>query len=43
MIVQEKKTISFVHVDDIIITGDDTDELLRLKNVLSKEFIIKHP
>jgi len=34
-------TILAVYVDDIIITGDDTMEIDRLKESLSKEFEVK--
>jgi len=34
-------TILAVYVDDIIITGDDTLEIARLKKNLSKEFEVK--
>ena len=35
------RTILAVYVDDIIITGDDDIEILRLKKNLSKEFEVK--
>ena len=34
-------TILAVYVDDIIITGDDQEEIKRLKECLSKEFEVK--
>lgn len=36
-----KKTILIVYVDDIILTGDDTMEMERLKKVLATEFEVK--
>ena len=36
-----KITILAVYVDDIIITGDDQEEIKRLKGCLSKEFEVK--
>ncbi|EOY17116.1 Cysteine-rich RLK (RECEPTOR-like protein kinase) 8 [Theobroma cacao] len=36
-----KKTILIVYVDDIILTGDDTEEMERLKKTLRTEFEIK--
>jgi len=36
-----KIAILIVYVDDIILTGDDLDELKRLKNVLANDFEIK--
>ncbi|RVW87878.1 Retrovirus-related Pol polyprotein from transposon RE1 [Vitis vinifera] len=36
-----KITVLIVYVDDIIVTGNDEEEISRLKTVLSKEFEIK--
>ncbi|KAK3018269.1 hypothetical protein RJ639_004504 [Escallonia herrerae] len=36
-----KRTILIVYVDDIILTGDDYEEMNRLKTILAKEFEIK--
>ena len=36
-----KKTILIVYVDDIILTGDDIEEMGRLKKVLATEFEVK--
>jgi hypothetical protein len=36
-----KITILAVYVDDIIITGDDQEEMKRLKECLSNEFEVK--
>ncbi|KAK2975560.1 hypothetical protein RJ640_011573 [Escallonia rubra] len=36
-----KRTILIVYVDDIILTGDDYEEMNRLKIILTKEFEIK--
>ena len=36
-----KKTILVVYVDDIILTGDNTVEMERLKNILASEFEVK--
>ena len=36
-----KMAILIVYVDDIILTGDDSEEILRLKKVLATEFEIK--
>ena len=36
-----KITILIVYVDDIIITGDDLEEIEKLKKQLAKEFEIK--
>ena len=36
-----KKTILIVYVDDIILTGDDIEEMGRLKKVLAIEFEVK--
>ncbi|KAK2974112.1 hypothetical protein RJ640_025461 [Escallonia rubra] len=36
-----KRTILIVYVDDIILTGDDYEEMNRLKTILTKEFEIK--
>ncbi|EOY25443.1 Cysteine-rich RLK (RECEPTOR-like protein kinase) 8 [Theobroma cacao] len=36
-----KKTILIVYMDDIILTGDDTEEMERLKKTLRSEFEIK--
>ncbi|KAK2992349.1 hypothetical protein RJ640_016803 [Escallonia rubra] len=36
-----KFTILIVHVDDIILTGDDCEEMHRLKTILAKQFEIK--
>jgi len=40
---KNRVTILAVYVDDIIITGDDTLEIARLKRNLSKEFEVKDP
>jgi hypothetical protein len=37
----QKITILAVYVDDIIITGDDQEEIKRLKECLSNEFEVK--
>lgn len=37
----EKKTIFIVYVDDIIVTRDDNDEVVRLKKMLANEFEAK--
>ncbi|KAK8951274.1 hypothetical protein KSP39_PZI003194 [Platanthera zijinensis] len=39
---QGKITALIVYVDDMIITGDDTDEILRLQKQLSTEFEMKN-
>lgn len=36
-----KITILIVYVDDIVVTGNDTEEIARLKKLLAKEFKIK--
>ena len=36
-----KKAILIVYVDDIMMTGDDSEELERLKKLLANEFEIK--
>ena len=36
-----KKAILIVYVDDIIMTGDDSQELERLKKLLANEFELK--
>ena len=36
-----KKIILIVYVDDIILTGDDIEEMGRLKKVLATEFEVK--
>ena len=36
-----KIAILIVYVDDIIVTGDFAEEIIRLKDILSKEFEIK--
>ena len=36
-----KITILIVYVDDIIVTGDDLEEIEKLKKQLAKEFEIK--
>ena len=36
-----RMTILIVYVDDIILTGDDTGEVERLKKVLATEFEVK--
>ena len=36
-----KKTILIVYVDDIILTGDNTVEMERLKKILASEFEVK--
>ncbi|CAL5381095.1 unnamed protein product [Camellia sinensis] len=36
-----KKTILIVYVDDIILTGDDIEEMRKLKTVLATEFEVK--
>ena len=38
---EKKIDVLIVYVDDIILTGDYGDELLRLKKLLAKEFEIK--
>ena len=35
-------TTLIVYVDDMIITGDDAEEILRLQEQLSAEFEMKH-
>ena len=35
-----KKAILIVYVDDIILTGDNVEEILKLKRFLAKEFEI---
>lgn len=37
----EKKTILIVYVDDIVLTGNDDEEMDRLKKVLATEFEVK--
>ena len=37
-----KRTILIVYVDDIILIGDDLDEMEKLKKILGKEFEIKN-
>ena len=36
-----KFTVLIVYVDGIIVTGDDQEEIYRLKSLLAKEFEIK--
>ena len=36
-----KFTVLIVYVDGIIVTGDDQEEICRLKSLLAKEFEIK--
>ena len=36
-----KITLLIVYVDDIVMTGDDKEEMARLKNLLAREFEIK--
>ena len=38
---KKKIVVIIVYVDDIILTGDYGDELLRLKKLIAKEFKIK--
>jgi hypothetical protein len=37
----ERVTLLIIYVDDMIITGDDTDEIKRLQECLSTEFEMK--
>ena len=37
----EKITILIVYVDDIIITGDDSEERIKLEQELMEEFVVK--
>ena len=39
---QSKVTALIVYVDDMIITGDDAEEISRLQEQLSAEFEMKH-
>lgn len=41
IILQGKSAILIVYVDNVIIIGNDTFEILRLKKVVVKEFEIK--
>ena len=38
----EKITILIVYVDDIIITGDDSEEIIKLEQELMEEFAVKN-
>lgn len=37
---KSKVTLLIVYVDDIVMTGDDSEKIVRLKKLLAKEFEI---